>query len=149
MTVEAPFALHISWTCYGNWLPGDERGYVSNTLLPERGFDPKRNLPGTPYTADDAYTRDRARRLQKQPTARLSRDQARCVAAALVEAAQRRGWRIVRAAVMANHVHVVVMDCPDDGPQVRRVLKGCTQAALCEFAGQQRRWWTASGSDRY
>ena len=27
-----PFALHITWTCYGTWLPGDERGYVAGAF---------------------------------------------------------------------------------------------------------------------
>jgi hypothetical protein len=55
---------------------------------------------------------------------------------------------ILRAAVMANHVHVVVMNCPIDGPAVRRILKGNVQQQLCAAIGESRRWWTAGGSDR-
>jgi REP element-mobilizing transposase RayT len=50
---------------------------------------------------------------------------------------------------MANHVHVVITHCPDDGPAVRRVLKGTSQAALSRLAGKLRKWWTTGGSDRY
>ena len=50
---------------------------------------------------------------------------------------------------MANHVHLVVMDCPDDGPGVRRILKGNSQAAMCNLAGRNTKWWTSGGSDRY
>ena len=71
------------------------------------------------------------------------------MAGSLVQLANARGWRILQAAIMTNHVHVVVMACPDDGPTVRRVLKGVTQAALSKFNGQPRRWWTEDGSDRY
>jgi hypothetical protein len=141
-------ALFITWTTYGTWLPGDERGYVSNTLLPTGGFIPKENRPGTPYAADDAYTRDRARRLQKWPTVRLSAAQAMVVARSLVETALSRKWMILRASVMSTHVHVVVTGCPLDGPSVRRILKGNTQAALSTSEGSPRRWWTAGGSDR-
>jgi REP element-mobilizing transposase RayT len=56
---------------------------------------------------------------------------------------------MVRGAVMANHVHVLVTNCPDDGPMVRRVFKGSSQAALSSKMGESRRWWTAGGSDRY
>jgi REP element-mobilizing transposase RayT len=70
-------------------------------------------------------------------------------AESLVKAAAKRGWRIVRGALMANHIHVVIMDCPPDGEAVRRILKGNSQAALSEHAGGSRRWWTAGGSDRY
>ena len=59
------------------------------------------------------------------------------------------GWRIVRGAIMANHIHVVIADCPDDGPGVRRILKGNSQADLSDAAGATRRSWTQGGSDRY
>ncbi len=149
MSESEVFALLITWTCYGTWLPGDRRGYVSNTLEPEGSYRPKQNAPGTPYAEDDAATRRRARSLQKWPSVLLARESAACVARALVQAARDRNWRILRAAIMANHVHVLVTDCPDDGPHVRRVLKGTTQAALSDGAGWNRRWWTAGGSDRY
>jgi REP element-mobilizing transposase RayT len=143
------FALHITWTCYGTWLPGDERGHVSNLLVPEGGFEPKQNVPGTPVAAGDAFTRARASALQKGDTVWLTPAQALCAAKALVAAARERGWRILRASLMANHIHVVVCDCPDDGPAVRRILKGVTQAALSAAQGRSQRWWTAGGSDRY
>jgi REP element-mobilizing transposase RayT len=149
VTPEKAFALHISWTCYATWLPGDERGYVSNTLLPEGGFLPKENRPGTPYAEGDAYTRKQARNLQKDSTVYLPADLAEVAARAIVDAARKRGWRIIRAAFMANHVHVVIMDCPPDGEAVRRILKGVSQAALSERFGRNRRWWTSGGSDRY
>ena len=147
--VDEAFALHITWTTYGSRLPGDERGYVSNTLVPGEGFVRKENLSETPCTADDAATRERARKLQKWPTVYLTAPEALAVAQSLIETAQRYGWRILRAAVMTNHVHVLVMDCPDDGPAVRRVLKGNTQAHLSKNHGSPRVWWTTGGSDRY
>ena len=149
MNAERPFALHITWTCYATWLPGDRRGYVSNTLLPEGGYVPKQNMPGTPYSVDDAVTRRVAQTVQRGPTVGLLADEALCVVQSLAEAARLRSWRILQAAVMANHVHVVITDCPDDGPMVRRILKGNSQAALSIATGRRQRWWTAGGSDRY
>jgi REP element-mobilizing transposase RayT len=149
MDDERPFAIHITWTCYGTWLPGDSRGYVSNTLLPEGGYQRKQNTPGTAVAVDDPYTRQRARALQKGPTVYLTAEEALCAARSLVDAARKRGWRILRGAVMSNHVHVVVTRCPDDGPEVRRILKGNSQASLSEATGRYQKWWTAGGSDRY
>jgi REP element-mobilizing transposase RayT len=150
MTVnDAPFALFISWTCFGNWLPGDERGYVSNLLLPGGGSLRKENIPGTPYRKDDPLTRHQTRILMKQPPTRLSAALALATAESLVAAAQKRSWRILRGAIMANHVHVVVTDCPDDGSGVRKILKGTSQADLSDKAGENKRWWTRGGSDRY
>jgi hypothetical protein len=149
MASDQPFALLITWTCYGTWLPGDRRGSVSNTLLPEGGFRPKENVPGTPYSPPDEFTYHRARTLQKEETVFLTTKQAEVAAASLCRAAQTRGWRILRGAIIPNHVHVVVMNCPPDGPAVRRTLKGNCQADLNDHVGQNRRWWTAGGSDRY
>src|SRR6266540_5568786 len=101
---ERSFAIHITWTCYGTWLPGDERGYVSNTRLPEGGFEPKQNTAGTPYTRDDPLTRHTARSEQSHPTVWLTSELATCVAESLVNLAKPRSWRILQAAVMANHV---------------------------------------------
>ena len=148
MHIEA-FALHITWTCYGTWLPGDARGYVSNTLLPRSGFREKENVPGTAYFANDAVTLDHARSLQKFPSAYLTREQAWCAAEAIVEAAQKRQWEILRGALMANHIHMVITNCPPDGPNVRRIIKGVSDAKLRGRFSQQARWWTSGGSDRY
>ena len=141
------FALHITWTTYGSWLPGDERGSVSNRLKPEGGFDRKQNTPGAPLMSDE-FTRESARRNQTNPTVLLTREQAGWVAEELVAVATKEGWRILRAAVMYNHTHVVVIDCPDNGPAVQRKLKGVTQAALSRRNGRPRKWWTDGGSDR-
>lgn len=142
------FALRESWTCYGQWLPGDHRGYVSNTLTSE-GYREKRNQPNTPCDRSDSATHRRARELQKSETVRLSAEQAIIAAAAMIEAAIDREWLIIRGAIMANHVHILVTNCPDDGPAVRRVLKGTSQAALSRSVGKPRKWWTTGGSDRY
>jgi REP element-mobilizing transposase RayT len=141
--------LHITWSSYGSRLPGDERGYVSNTLLPTGGFLPKQNIPGTPCTADDPYTRQRVQALQRDPTVYLNAEQALVAARAFVKAAKDRNWRIIRATLMCDHIHCVLMNCPDDGPAVRRILKGNSHAALAESTGKRQRWWTAGGSDRY
>ena len=143
------FGLLITWTCYGTWLPGDSRGYVSNTPLPGGGVERKQNISGTEYRTDVGIARQLARRKQSHETVVLTAREARCAAESLVAAANERAWRLVRAAVMHNHVHVLAIAVPDDGPAVRRVLKGNSQAALSMLAGHPRRWWTAGGSDRY
>jgi REP element-mobilizing transposase RayT len=148
MSADRPFAFLLTWTCYGTWLPGDARGYVSNTVLPEGGALPRENRFGTPYTGDDAYTREHARALLKHDPVYLTEIEAFVAAEAVAQAARERGWQIPRAAFMANHVHVVVQDCPEDGPAVRRVLKGTSQAALRRLTGRNQRWWTQGGSDR-
>ena len=131
--VDENRGLLITWTCYGTWLPGDERGFVSNKLKPTGSFERKINAAGERPHTDDSYTRAVAAELQKWPPVYLSPDDVFCVAKSLCEVAKNRQWRIPRAAIMRTHVHIVVRECPDDGPAVRRVLKGATQADLCEL----------------
>jgi REP element-mobilizing transposase RayT len=146
---EFDFAIHITWTTYGTWLPGDERGYVANTLQRDGRYARRQNQPGRAFTKDSAITRQRAAALQKHPTTFLTPPLALAVAEELVAAAAQREWYIARAAVMAGHVHAVVMKCPADGPAVRRILKGTAQARLSKLWGSPKKWWTQSGSDRY
>lgn len=143
------FGFLITWTTYGTWLPGDERGHVSDVIRPNGTRIKKVNTPGLPYARGDAFTRHLAIKRQIHPTFRLSTKLALKVAESLVSAAKQRGWRILRGALMANHIHLVLIDCPADGPVVRRILKGVSQTDLCKETGIQRRWWTQRGSDRY
>lgn len=145
----SPFALFITWTTYGTWLPGDPRGYVSNTLLPGGAYERKRNQRGTPCGQDDPATLAAARRFQEHATVWLTQTESRVAAEAIRQAAVERDWVILRAACMANHIHSLITNCPADGPAVRRVIKGVSSAALSEAAGAPRRWWTRGGSDRY
>ena len=149
MSQERPFALHLTWTTYGTWLPGDTRGYVSNTLGEAGKWTARSNRTGTEYAADDPHTEAYANAARKHETVWLNAAQAFLVAQSIVAAAGVRRWRIVRGAIMSNHLHLLMQDCPHNGPEVRRVLKGNSQSALSSAHGSSRRWWTAGGSDRY
>ena len=41
----------LTWTCYGNWLPGDARGFVGSHPT-EHGGRETHNQPGTEYDRD-------------------------------------------------------------------------------------------------
>ena len=149
MQSERPFALHITWTTYGSWLPGDPRGYVAHTLQSRGEWEDRENTPGTEYAKDHPRTYSQAQNVQKGETVWITPAMAGVVAESLIAASSTRGWRIVRGAILAGHLHLLIFDCPTDGPEVRRVLKGNSQAALTRQNGSPRRWWTAGGSDRY
>jgi len=148
MEFDDSFAWLITWTTYGTWLPGDPRGNISPVLCADRTYEKRKNTPGVEWAAGNERTRKRAAALQEFETAFLSRDDASVAAEAIVEAAVKRGWRIVRGAVMAAHVHVVVCDAGADSSAISRILKGVSQARLSEHAGASRRWWTTGGSER-
>jgi REP element-mobilizing transposase RayT len=142
-------ALFITWTTYGTWMPGDSRGYVS-AMLGENGvYAPIRNQRGAPFASDDPRTLAAARRLQKHDTVWLNATQALAAAEAIRDAAQKRNWSIIRAAIMANHIHTLTTACPDDGPMAMRIFKGVSSTTLSDLVGHPGRWWTRGGSCRY
>ena len=69
------------------------------------------------------FTRETAKKRQKFDTVYLSIIQAGIVVENLLETARKRNWRILRGAVMCNHIHLVITDCPDDGPRSKKNSK--------------------------
>ena len=97
----------LSSTTYGNWLPGDSRGFVSN-VRDGPGPEVRHNAPGEVIDADMPGLECAAHAAVKCPPIRLTLEQARAVLNQFRETAAYRGWLLLAAAVMANHFHAVV-----------------------------------------
>jgi hypothetical protein len=93
-----PLAYFITFRTYGTWLHGDERGSTDRYA---NGF-------GAPQLAPNAVRESWARRKMRAQPVALDDQRRRLVAAALVEACERRAWVLMALAVQSNHVHVVV-----------------------------------------
>jgi REP element-mobilizing transposase RayT len=94
-----PLAYLITWTCYGTWLHGDERGSVDRH---------GRNSYGHPLVAANGTLRSAtAARLPRTPFA-LTAEFRTAVLAAIRGVAAHRGWVLYAVHVRSNHVHVVV-----------------------------------------
>jgi REP element-mobilizing transposase RayT len=145
--MTTPLAVFFTWTTYGTWLPGDSRGYVSNTLKPDGGYERRHNIPGTPFTRDDPYTMATAKELLKFDPVILSRETACWAADGLIKAAVDKHWRILRGAIMATHVHLLVPLVDDKAWWVRKILKGRTSKHMSDQQGKAWRWWAAGGRD--
>lgn len=141
-------AFFITWTTYGTWLPGDPRGHSSNFVGADNRYHPKSNQFGSEHSSGDQATLNRARAQQKWETVWLDSIQAGVCAEALLSASEKRSWKILRSAVMCNHVHIVLIGSTLSGPLTSRVLKGVSQARLSDSVGASRRWWTRRGSER-
>ena len=140
-----PLAVFMTWTTYGTCLPGDPRGYVSNTRKPDGHYERRQNVPGTPFTADDPRTFQRAQILMQYPRVVLNRDTAHWAAEGLIIAAGENDWRIVRGAVMATHVHVVLPLLDHKTWWVQKILKGRSSRHMSDQQGKTWRWWTRGG----
>jgi REP element-mobilizing transposase RayT len=131
-----PIAYHLTWTTYGTWLRGDKRGYVGRTLSQEGSVTPPHNEYHSLYDADDGRTYNRDANALKSSPVHLNAQQAACAATALCEAAEHAGYELLRAAVMADHVHVLVAAHPDGKREMLRRLKNVAAVRLTQQFGR-------------
>ncbi|MEX2173079.1 MAG: transposase [Pirellulaceae bacterium] len=140
----------LTWTTYGTWLPGDERGFVSE-VNDGQGGRVIHNLPGTPHDAGwNRLEFDSRRRLVAKPIY-LVNEQAAIAFAQFEETAAYRCWQLIAVSVMANHVHLAVGVPGDPQPEdILRDFKSYASRALNRAFGRPASgtWWTESGSKR-
>lgn len=133
--------LFITWTCYGTWLPGDDRGWTK--------WHKGEHVP-QPILAD--WCR---KQMSERPIV-LSAEQREIVNRVIEEHCSKRGWILHQVNCRSNHCHVVVTAPGLDGDTVRDQLKAWSTRKLKEnertqgIAEDKRRehWWTRKGSVR-
>jgi len=130
-------AYFLTWTTYGTWLPGDERGWVHHG---EGGI-----LPGDPDRVA------RAEKLMASAPIRLSDQQRKTVSETIRQSCLAKGWEVHALSVLSNHVHIVVAGCDETPEKAMSFLKAWSSRKLNNVfpAGTGRRWWTRHGSTRY
>ena len=134
-----PLAFFLTWTTYGSWLPGDDRGWVDgrghvHDAEPLRAASVRTRMAETPVSFDAGQ--------------RIAVEQA-------IDAHCRlRGWHLYAVHCRPQHVHVVVT-AVDRGPEdVMTQLKAwCTRSLARPTRSPRRsrfrkRWWTEGGSKR-
>jgi REP element-mobilizing transposase RayT len=137
-----PLAYFLTWTTYGTWLPGDERGWVEG---PGRFRAPQPRLQAV------------AHMLLKEGACVLNPDQRRLVEDTIVRHCAIRDWQLHAVNCRTNHVHVVVT--ARERPQVvrdqfkawcTRRLKERQRAGNADPSQPVRaHWWTERGSERW
>ena len=140
----------LTWTTYGTWLPGDERGFVSNVVDGD-GPEVRHNTPGTPYDRDMPELKQAARAKLVGEPIDLDRDRASILVVQFQETASYRGWALLAAAVMRNHCHVFVGVPGDPEPDtLLRDFKSYGSRALNRRWPKppSGTWWTEGGSKR-
>lgn len=140
----------LTWTTYGTWLPGDARGFVSN-VVDGPGPEVRHNVPGIPYDANDDRVRQRALDNTIGEPVWLTAEQATIALAQFRKTATYRDWSLLPAAVMSNHVHLVVgvLGDPDPAKMLHDFKSYATRALKAHgHLSVGGRWWTESGSRR-
>ena len=141
----------LTWSTYGTRLPGDDRGFVGRirrSTTGERhrnnavGVEPDRSLRGLELSA---------RSQMKGEIVYLTQVQAELIVGEFLKTCEIRGWQLNAAAVMEDHIHLVVGVPDDPDPALLlKVFKSYASRALNDRFGdrQSATWWTASGSRR-
>lgn len=146
----------LTSTFYGNWLPGDERGFVGRVLEVRPGDDQisrrrEHDRPGEEYDCDHPRLQRQSQRLLKGEPIRIDSEQATALVQQFKETSAFRGWELLSVAVMSNHVHWVVGIGDDDHGRVGlQSLKAYGSRVLNQRWGQppSGTWWTSKGSAR-
>ncbi|MFM7592106.1 MAG: hypothetical protein ACKO85_09960 [Isosphaeraceae bacterium] len=117
-----PIAYFITWTCYGTWLPGDDRGWTKwrkGSKLPQ------------PLLADWC----RERMLEESVT--LDDIQRAIVNETVARHCELRNWHLHAVNCRSNHCHVVVTATEYSGEQARDRLKSWCTRKLKEAEGRK------------
>ena len=140
----------LTWTTYGTWLPGEDRGFVSNVDLGD-GKGRRLNEVGSNPAAKIRGLQILSKNKMKGPPVYLTVDQAEVLFAQFRETAVFRNWSLLAVAIMANHVHLLVGVSGDPDPhRLLRDFKSYGSRCLTQFAGRPASgtWWTEGGSTR-
>ena len=137
---DDPIAFFITWTCYGTWMPGDERGWTK--------WHKSDQVP-QPLLAD--WCREN---MSEKP-AFLSEQQRTIVDTVVAEHCQVRSWHLHAVNCRSNHCHVVVTATGYDGELVRDQFKAWGKRRLKDHQRriavdepEREHWWTRKGSVR-
>ena len=122
----------ITWTTYGTWLQGGEKGFVKDGKV--RG----ENI---------AIKKDCEKKLEGKPV-RLSRNEKNIVRDAILEAAKRFRQKICAIAAYSNHVHIVAEYVGVPISVLVGYYKSAGRVALKEY-GFKGKVWTKGFDKRF
>jgi REP element-mobilizing transposase RayT len=122
----------VTWTTYGSWLRGDERGFVANGQV----------LAGSP----EVLQADRKR--QKSPSVRLNGRKIKLIRQVIFKEAGRIGHEIEALAVCTNHVHLLARSHSEFVEELVGRYKSLTTRVLWQY-GRQGRIWTKGYDNRF
>jgi REP element-mobilizing transposase RayT len=146
----------LTSTFYGNWLPGDRRGFVGRVRDIRPGDDQtvrrrEHDRIGDEYDRDMLHLEHKSRSMMKDDTIRVNLDQASALIEQFRETSVIRNWALLTVAVMRDHVHWVVgLDNDRHGQVGLQSLKAYGSRVLNKRWGRPLNgtWWTSKGSAR-
>ena len=130
-----PLAYFLTWTTYGTWLPGDERGW--NRRGQVANLEPNKLFVEV----------NRSRMVEKEFL--LTDADRETMANVIAKHCEIRSWVLRALSVRSNHVHVVVSVGEYAPETVRDQLKAWSSRRLKEAYPKRKRFWTEGASCRW
>jgi REP element-mobilizing transposase RayT len=138
---NTPLAYFITFSCYGTWLHGDERGSKNRRKYNQVG---EPNIPPTPKWAEHETP------LLKNPPFKLNAARRPIVEKTIAEVCAYRGLLLYAVQARTNHVHSVVS--AGVGPEkIMGAFKAYSTRHLREkkLVSADSKIWSRHGSTRY
>jgi REP element-mobilizing transposase RayT len=135
--------LFITSTTYAQWLPGDERGFVS------RVNSEIHNVYDSPIDADVSWLKKYTSKYLKGDPILFSGEQAKVLFEQFHETVSYRHWKLYGVAIMPNHVHILLETSDDAEPEkTAGDLKAYGSRRLNKVFGKPASgtWWTSGCS---
>lgn len=140
----------LTWTTYGTWLPGDERGFVG--VAPDQsGRMVLHNQPNSPLAPPRPGLLQSAESRLKGAPVILNIDQAEALLDQFHETTAHRHWLLVAIGIMHTHLHLVVGVPGDPNPDKILGDGKAYGSRRLNHVGRIRddgTWWTTGGSKR-
>jgi REP element-mobilizing transposase RayT len=115
----------VTWTTYGSWLPGDERGYVRCG----------ETLDG------DKEVLERSKGRQENDTVRLNKKEKEIVKDTIIKESEKIGQTVEGISVYSNHVHLLLRTNSESIESAVSRYKSVSTRALWG-TGRKGRIWT-------
>lgn len=140
--MPSPLAYFLTWTCYGQRLPGDARGST----------DRYHNQLGTPAIEPNPVSVRIAEAAMRSSTLTLTDAMRRAVEAGIRALCDERAWKLIALNVRSTHVHVIV-NCRSALSPERTMgqfkARGTRAMREAGLIGTEAPIWTRHGSTRW
>ena len=134
--IDIPLAYFITYTTYGTWLHGVERGSIIRKEGTTFSLPPQENLNHYEH-----------HRLKSSPML-LNTSQRKIILDVVIKHCEIRNWRLFAAHVRTNHVHIVVKSSKSID-QTTEEFKSWATRMLRKDGLTNHKVWTSGSSKKY
>jgi len=133
---EYPLAYFITFTTYGTWLHGDQRGSILQSAN------------GTHLLKPSPELHNHERQKLRYPIVTFNKKQRSIVLETIKKHCKLKEWKLYAVHVQSNHIHVIVA-AKEKPEKIMSDLKAWSTRMLREQGYEIQKAWTRHGSTKY